>query len=137
MRFHTIIASAIAVIAAVSAQTTTSPDVPSTACTTCIGNNVLAVSACKGLSYGSLDPNSTDPAAKACFCALAGDLSWVTGCNGANACPASLVSSIQSAYSSAQGSLCAGVVTTKSAAGTLTAPKAGAVLLVAAAAALL
>ncbi|KAF9994002.1 hypothetical protein BGZ79_001279, partial [Entomortierella chlamydospora] len=127
MRFHTIVASAIAAIAAVSAQTS---ETPSTACLSCVSNNMLAISACKNISISEVDYTSSDTAVRTCVCTMAGDLSWVTSCGGSNGCSDSYISTWKTSYGDIYKNYCGGFSTnSKSAAWTLTAPKAGAALL--------
>ncbi|KAF9383180.1 hypothetical protein BGX21_001628 [Mortierella sp. AD011] len=123
MRFHTIVASAIAAIAAVSAQ---SSEDPSVACISCLSNNMLTISACKNIDTSEIDYTSSDTAVRTCLCTMAGDLSWVNSCVGNNAGYGDIYKNYCSDFS----------INSKSAAWKLTAPKAGAALLVTVAAAL-
>ncbi|KAF9110644.1 hypothetical protein BGX27_006065 [Mortierella sp. AM989] len=139
MRFHTIIAVAVAVIATASAQTT--PEMPAKECLDCVTKNMMAVSVCKGVRYDpSADPTKVDDATKKCVCTLAQNLSWLKSCEGPTTCTASSISLIESSYDMIKTNMCAGVDTSsavggKSAGCTLSIPKAGAALAIAAAAA--
>ncbi|KAF9167874.1 hypothetical protein BGX20_011469 [Mortierella sp. AD010] len=134
MRFHTIVASAIAAIAAVSAQ---SSEDPSVACISCLSNNMLTISACKNIDTSEIDYTSSDTAVRTCLCTMAGDLSWVNSCVGNNVCTGSYINTWKAGYGDIYKNYCSDFsINSKSAAWKLTAPKAGAALLVTVAAAL-
>ncbi|KAF9433191.1 RNA polymerase I enhancer binding protein [Entomortierella beljakovae] len=134
MRFQVIIASAIALVAVVSAQT--SPDIPTADCMSCMNDAVLAAPACKGITLTSNpDPSKIDEKSLKCVCSMAANQSWLDGCS--SKCSSSVIQSFHGIYDMVKSNNCAGVATSdvKSDARSLSIPKAGAALAVAAAAA--
>ncbi|KAF9344444.1 hypothetical protein BGX26_004364 [Mortierella sp. AD094] len=110
MRFNTVFASAIAVIATVSAQTNST--VPSQACLQCVSNNVMAVVACKGQAFSpSFNPNITvSPAMLRCVCILAQNMTWATSCESSADCPvATFIAPILTSFANIKAHNCSGV----------------------------
>ncbi|KAF8976326.1 hypothetical protein BGZ46_008355 [Entomortierella lignicola] len=130
MRFQTVLAAAIAIIATVSAQ---NPGVPSEACANCYGGNIVATPACAGIQYQNMNLQDPDSATRTCLCALANNMSWLTSCS--TSCSSQFISELETAYHNLPSSICAGISTTssKSASVSLSAPKTGAAFVIAAA----
>ncbi|KAF9079544.1 hypothetical protein BGX27_006291, partial [Mortierella sp. AM989] len=127
MRFHTIIAVAVAVIATASAQTV--PEMPAKECMDCISKNTMSISVCQGINYDPTVDPTFDDATKKCICTLAQNLSWLKSCESSNTCTSSAIDFIESSYNVIKSNMCAGVDTSsavggKSAGCTLSVPKA-------------
>ncbi|KAG0304739.1 hypothetical protein BGZ98_005082 [Dissophora globulifera] len=137
MRVQTVVASILVLALASSsslvvAQNTT---VPGPNCSTCVVNSIKSISNCGSTEFnpsGAQNPSQLNPAEKQCFCAIATDTTWATGCSTADTCGADFGNQIASAMASNKQQYCQGVSTTGSSANSIKAAFGVSVALVAA-----
>ncbi|KAF9081703.1 hypothetical protein BGX27_004800, partial [Mortierella sp. AM989] len=116
------------------------PELDSLACTDCINKNIMALPGCKDHTYKAYaDSSKFDETTNLCVCTMAKDFSWANSCR-KTACPSLTVTLIQNHYLTYKLGNCfyassPDVAGDTSAAGVLSAPKAGAAFAIAAAAA--
>ncbi|KAF9182035.1 hypothetical protein BGZ51_005007 [Haplosporangium sp. Z 767] len=95
MRFQTIIASALLLVATVSAQAP-----PNDACQACLNQGFENLAECKDQKFdGNIDPSKAPANLKTCYCKVSTMTNdWLQGCS--TSCPASYTDTIKQKFDS-------------------------------------